>query len=167
MEKEITNEINKIKEEVSKHYSELWFDIEKKNSTDLPTLQDVIEYAIDSFMSKAISESRNKNKVNIFQNTDKKMKVKIKDYADAVMIKIPNKKIMVVERSNEDGNSYFMNFKYFDKDADKPACTHKCHRGKVRETTVKVSEDGMDALIMAYMRYKRNKNIKKKDVNEK
>jgi predicted DNA binding protein len=160
MEQEITNDIKKIKEEVAKHYSELWFDIEKKESSDLPTLQDVIEYAIDSFMAKAISESRNKNKVNVFQNTDKNIKVKIKDYADAVVVKIPNKKIMVVERSDENGISYFMNFKYADKDADKPACTHKCHRGIVRETTVKVSEDGMDALIMAYIRYKRNKQAK-------
>lgn len=161
MEEEIKNDIKKIKEEVAKHYSELWFDIEKKESSDLPTLQDVIEYSIDAFMSKAIAENRNKNNITIFNNTDKKTKVRVKEYADAVVVKIPNKKIMIVERSDENGNSYFMNFRYFDKDADKPACTHKCHRGKVRETTVKLSEDGMDALIMAYMRYKRNKQAKK------
>ena len=47
-----------------------------------------------------------------------------------------------------------INFQMVDTDADVPACSHKCIRGKVRETFVQMSNEAMDALVFSYMKHK-------------
>jgi hypothetical protein len=81
-----------------------------------------------------------------------KEKAKIRHYSNGTVIKISNRKISVTE--SKDGN-IILQFKHADKteDPSKPACEHHCHRGKVRQTTVKVSEVGMEALAIAIIEY--------------
>ncbi len=45
------------------------------------------------------------------------------------------------------------------KDPEKPACLHRTHKGKMRETFLCLSEEAMDYLVRSYIEYKQNKLI--------
>ena len=53
-------------------------------------------------------------------------------------------------------DSTLIKFEFADNDAHKPACSHKCHKGKVRETFIKMSNEAMEVLVYSYLRYKHN-----------
>ena len=77
----------------------------------------------------------------------------MKIYADGASVRLHNKRIVFAE---EDGKT-LINFRFADENADKPACRHLCHKGRVRDTSLKVSTEAMDALMVAYVRYKRKR----------
>ncbi len=68
---------------------------------------------------------------------------------NGVTVKMHNRRLQIVE-SMED---FVLQFKTLDKvEPDKPACLHQSH-GNVRLTTIKISHEGMQALVKAYFEY--------------
>jgi len=94
--------------------------------------------------------------------------VKLKAYSNGTVVKFKNRKISVIE--NKDGD-IIIQFRHADKEKDPntPACEHHCIRGKVRQSTIKVSEVGMEALTVALVEFikLKAKQKKKKDDNDK
>ncbi len=90
-----------------------------------------------------------------------KENAKIKHYSNGSEVRLRNRKINVTETEKGD---IIIQFRHADKleDPNKPACEHHCHRGKVRQTTVKVSEVGMEALAIAIVEYMKIKTRARK-----
>ena len=93
--------------------------------------------------------SNNKNTLTAFKN--------------GASTRLHNKRISF----KQDESSTVIAFQFADEDAEKPACGHTCHRGKVRHTVVKMSNDAMDALVNSYIHYKRGEYLKEKKDGEK
>ena len=68
-------------------------------------------------------------------------------HPDGAVVRFYNKKIILKKEKEK----ILIAFLFADEDAETPACSHKCHRGRVRETFLKLSSDAMEALIMAYI----------------
>lgn len=85
----------------------------------------------------------------------------LKKYSNGASLKLPNRRVTVTEN---DKREFYIQFKHADKndDPNKPACEHICFRNKVRQTTVKISEEGMEAIVIAFMEYKKQKALVKK-----
>jgi hypothetical protein len=79
------------------------------------------------------------------------MKKGITIYKDGAVIRLHNKRISFKE---EDGKTKINFWIAGDSEPDKPACAHKCHKGKVRETGITLSDEGMQCLVYAYLNYK-------------
>ena len=94
-----------------------------------------------------------------------KIKLKIKHYSNGASVKLPNRRVTVTEN---DKHEFYIQFKHADKndDPNKPACEHICFKNKVRQTTVKISEEGMEAIVIAFMEYKKQQNLIKKHTNK-
>jgi len=90
-----------------------------------------------------------------------KVKIKIKNYSNGASIKLPNRRVTVTENDKHD---FYIQFKHADKndDPNKPACEHICFKNKVRQTTVKISEEGMEAILIAFMEYRKQQELVKK-----
>lgn len=73
-------------------------------------------------------------------------------YKDAVVARKHNKRISIVKSGDDE---FLINSLFADKDADKPACIHACYRGRVRETTVKVTAEFLDSLVTMWTLYKK------------
>ncbi len=68
---------------------------------------------------------------------------------NGAMVKMHNKRLQIVESMDD----FVLQFKTLDKvEPDKPACIHQSH-GNVRLTTIKISQEGMEGLIKAYIEY--------------
>lgn len=75
-------------------------------------------------------------------------------YSDGATARLHNKEIKFIEREE-----YVMfNFRFIDKNPEQPACWHNSYKGKIRETGIKMSHEAMEALVEAYITYKRNKH---------
>lgn len=81
------------------------------------------------------------------------------NYADGATIRLHNKRISFKETDKKT----MIRFDFADDEADKPACGHKCHKGKVRETFIQMSNEAMEALVYAYMNYKRERALAKQN----
>lgn len=91
----------------------------------------------------------------IKKKTKKKRTVSI--YQDGAVVRLNNKRITFVEKDGK----IAIQFKFATTNAEKPASAQVCHRGKVRETLIKLSDEAMDGLMYAYQEYKRKKLINK------
>lgn len=91
----------------------------------------------------------------------KKIKARITNYNNGASVKLPNRRITITEN---DKNEFYIQFKFADKvgDPNKPACEHVCLKSKVRQTTIKLSEEILESLIVAYTEYKKNQYFNKK-----
>lgn len=78
---------------------------------------------------------KNKNKLNVYPN--------------GATVRMHNRKISLI--GNDD--KIMIQFLFADENPNKPACSHKCHKGKVRETFIQLNIESMDALVNAYMQY--------------
>ncbi len=74
-------------------------------------------------------------------------------YLDGAMIKLHNKRVSFKEK----GDIIALNFKIVANDATEPACYHTSYRGKVRSTTICLSNEAMEALVWLYLHYKNEK----------
>jgi hypothetical protein len=72
-------------------------------------------------------------------------------YLNGASVRVHNKKINV----HEVDGKVMIQFLFADENAETPACGHKCHRGKVRETFVQMSTEAMELLVHAYLTQKR------------
>jgi hypothetical protein len=83
-------------------------------------------------------------------------KGKISLSKDGAVARLHNKRISFMAV----GDSILIVFQYADKEHDPntPACAHKCHKGKIRETFVKISEDAMKSLVVAYISWRKEKD---------
>jgi len=79
------------------------------------------------------------------------MKRGITIYENAAEVRTHNKKIVFTE---EDKEILIQFLNAGDVEPNKPACSHKCHKGKVRVTTIKLSSEGMGYLVYAYLKYR-------------
>ena len=85
------------------------------------------------------------------------MNAKIKSletWPNAVVTKLKNKKIEIWQ-SEKVNEKIFIKFRFATEDADKPACLHNCIKGKVRETTLCLSKEAMEALVISYMKQRK------------
>jgi len=85
------------------------------------------------------------------------MKREINIWKNGATIRLRNKRISFEETDEKT----MILFEFADAEADKPACFHKCHRGKIRETQIQMSVEAMESLVHAYMNYKRSRYIVK------
>lgn len=77
---------------------------------------------------------------------------KLTTYLDGASYRMHNKRITF----KQENGVTMIRFKFADKEAYKPACSHKCHKGKVRETFLKLSNEAMDKLVFAYLQFKKD-----------
>lgn len=82
----------------------------------------------------------------------KNRKNKLTYHPNAVVIRLHNKKIQIVEKDN----AVYLGFRFADEDADTPACEHKCIKGKVRQTRMKLSLEVMEAISYSYFNLKQH-----------
>lgn len=87
--------------------------------------------------------------------------IKLKNYSNGASVKLPNRRVTVTEN---DKHEFYIQFKHADKNEDpnKPACEHICFKNKVRQTTVKVSEEGLEAIVITFMEYRKQQALVKK-----
>jgi uncharacterized Fe-S center protein len=76
----------------------------------------------------------------------------VTQYADGSIIRTHNKRIQFIENEGK----VVIKFDYATIDAEKPACKHVCHKGVIRETWIKISDEMMEELCIAYLRFKTN-----------
>lgn len=89
-------------------------------------------------------------------------KSKIKDmerkgitiYNDGASTRLHNRRMMFKETEG----SVLLNFRFADDEADKPSCSHNCLKGKVRETSLKLSTEAMEYLVFTYIEFKKSKS---------
>ena len=77
-------------------------------------------------------------------------------FLNGATIRMHNKRIQIREK----GDKTIILFHFADENADTPACQHRCHRGKVRETFVKMTTESMELLVKAYIDYRNYKESK-------
>jgi hypothetical protein len=92
------------------------------------------------------------------------MKKEITIYDNGASIRTNNKRIVFEEK---DGKILIQFSIAGDSEPGKPACRHKCHRGKIRETTIMLSNEGMQSLVYAYLKYRQrfNGDLSRPDTN--
>jgi hypothetical protein len=76
-------------------------------------------------------------------------------YNDGATARIHNRRLTMVE--DPETKDVLFRFQFATDGAEKPACSHETFKGKVRQTTIKLSEDAIKALITTYMEYKKSK----------
>lgn len=82
------------------------------------------------------------------------MKRQINTYLDGATVRLHNKRISFKVTDKKT----MISFQFADADdPNKPACSHKCHKGKVRDTFIQMSNEAMEALVFAYINYKRER----------
>lgn len=81
------------------------------------------------------------------------MRQKIDIYTDGATVRLRNKRISFQEADNKTS----IKFEFADSEADKPACFHRCIKGKVRETKIQISIEAMEALVFSYLKYKQER----------
>lgn len=79
----------------------------------------------------------------------------IKFYSNGATIRMHNKRISF----KQDEKSIVIGFSFAEENANTPACLHVCHRGKVRETSIKMSNEAMEALVLSFIQFKKKKYI--------
>lgn len=79
-------------------------------------------------------------------------------YFDGATVRKKNKRISFHEKAE----STMIKFSMVDPEAEIPGCYHKCHRGKVRETFIKLSNEGMTLLVHSWLEYKRRNHKQNK-----
>jgi hypothetical protein len=82
-------------------------------------------------------------------------KSKLTLYNDGAEARIHNRRLLMSE--DQETKDVVLRFQFATDDAESPACSHETFRGKVRQTTIKMSEDAIKALIAMYMEYKKSK----------
>jgi len=65
-----------------------------------------------------------------------------------------NRRITMMEQKDD---AFVFRFEFATDDADQPACNHETIRGKIRVTEIKLSDEALDAMIKAYLSYKKSK----------
>lgn len=85
------------------------------------------------------------------------MKIKsLQLYSNGAVVRIPNRKISIID--NKGGDGYQLEFMKYEKDVpDIPTCSHQMIRENVVLTNLGISEEGMDALVVAYLEMKKNR----------
>jgi hypothetical protein len=71
-------------------------------------------------------------------------------YLNGAEVRSHNRKIGFRKKDKE----VVLYFRFADEEPDKPACSHECLKGKVRQTVMKLSEEGMEELVYAWQQYK-------------
>lgn len=73
------------------------------------------------------------------------------NYANGSEMKFHNKSISV---HKHDEGFFLIDMKIVDKEnVNTPSCRHLVHKGKVRHTTIKLSEEAVKAIVTCYMEY--------------
>ena len=71
------------------------------------------------------------------------------------VIRLHNKRIITAV---EEPNEVVIHFQFLDESPEIPSCYHEVtHKGKVRHTMIKLSEEVLDALVQARMYYLEHK----------
>lgn len=79
---------------------------------------------------------------------------RIKIYTDGFSIRLKNRRCVI----RDINGFYFLEFCSFDnKEANSPAVKHKCIKGKIRVSLIKLSDEFMEGLVLAFLNYKKNK----------
>lgn len=81
------------------------------------------------------------------------MKESISIYKNGVCIRRKNKRILFEEKDEV----IIIGFMIVDLQGPGTTAIQKTHRGKMRETIIKISKESMDDLAMAYIEYLKNK----------
>ena len=76
----------------------------------------------------------------------------IKTYLDGGTCRLKNKRISF----HQNKNSVVIQFAFADENPELPACEHRTIRGKVRVTTIKMTDEALEALINTWKCYKNN-----------
>lgn len=79
-------------------------------------------------------------------------------YSDGVTVRLRNKRIVL----SEVDNGFEIHFRTFDLEADKPSCYCLSHKGKIRDTVIGMSSEGIHALVRAYIIYEKEKRNESK-----
>lgn len=75
-------------------------------------------------------------------------------YRDGATVRLHNKRISFKETDEKT----MISFQFAgDLEPNNPACVHKCHKGKLRDTFIQMSNEAMEALVCSYINYKRDK----------
>ena len=82
-------------------------------------------------------------------------KKEINIWKNGATVRMHNKEINFVDVKDKDG--IVIQLKYADLDADKPAVSHKCIKGKVRVSEIALSHEAMQSLLIAYNAYMQKK----------
>ena len=81
-------------------------------------------------------------------------------YKDGAVVRLHNRRISFKEINKK----IIIKFDFADTEAEKPACSHICYKGKIRETFLALNTEAMKALVFAFINYKKimekNKNNK-------
>ena len=85
------------------------------------------------------------------------MKDKLTIYKDGAIVRKHNKKYGFSMDSK--GSLNFMFLRVI-KNAEKPACSHHCHRNKVRDTRFRMTKEAFEDLMYAYIEYLKQLNDK-------
>jgi hypothetical protein len=80
------------------------------------------------------------------------MERKVTIYRDGARIRLHNKSVSFIETEN----NIMIKFLFADTNADIPACSHRCYKGKVRETVVNMTKEAFEALLFSYLEYKKH-----------
>jgi hypothetical protein len=84
-----------------------------------------------------------------------KKKPYINTYLNSSEIRLHNKRVTI---NNDIPNEVTIHFQFLDESPETPACCHNVtHKGKVRYTMIKLSEEVLDALIHARTHYLEHK----------
>lgn len=76
----------------------------------------------------------------------------IKTYSDGATCRLKNKRISFSQKNN----AVIIQFAFADENPELPACEHKTVKGKVRVTTIKMTDEALEALIYTWKCYKNN-----------
>lgn len=80
---------------------------------------------------------------------------RLETYKDGFVARFHNRRISMVQESET--KSVNIRMDYATEDFEKPACLHTANRG-IRTTEIKLSEEAMERLMIAWIEYKRHKN---------
>lgn len=83
-------------------------------------------------------------------------------YNDGATIRVHNKRISF----KQDDEKIMIRFDFADSNAQTPACNHTCHRNKVRQTYVQMSNNAFDTFVIAYMNHKKLQHIEKQKLSQ-
>lgn len=79
----------------------------------------------------------------------------LKLYSNGFSLRAHNRNMEVEELDNGD---FFIQFiRFDDKNAEKPAVRHKCFKGKVRVSEIKLTAEGLNDFVFGYSEYMKNK----------
>jgi hypothetical protein len=83
-----------------------------------------------------------------------KNKIRLRKWTNATQIRMNNKSVTFIE----DEDKFIVVFRTLDKEPNKPSCKHDTIKNKIRQTTIKLSEEGIDMFIHSYLEMKKLKN---------